>query len=368
MVRWWRLGLAALVLAAVVIALLLPASVWGPAAPPAQQLFDLLVESKKSAEHGDKGWTELSAEARRQGASNYGRRMIALADRYPDDPAAVEALVLVVSRWGGHAPEGDQAFQRLLKHHSASPAMGELVAALSPAPKAWRTERLRELTGAATDPAVLAVAYFRLAAATDEAAAEAPVVAGPAATADQTASIANYELAAAKDPDSATGRIAQAAGAAVRRLQTVGVGRPAPPISGSDLDGQPMTLADFSGKVVLLDFWALWCQPCWREVPRYRQLVQQHAGRPFAVVGVLSEANRDFALQSARRNDVTWRNWLDPADRSSPGPINSAWGIDAFPTVFLIDGRGTLRVRGPFLEPGSLEKHVAQLLDEPPPP
>jgi len=347
------------------MALLLPASFWGPAAPPAQQLFDLLVESKRAALPSDKTWNELSAESRQQGAANYGRRMIALADRYPKDPAAVEALSLVVSRWGGHAPEADQAFQRLIKNYPDSPAMSDLLAAVAAAPKPWRIDRLRDLTHAAIPPAILAEAYFRLAAATDEAAAEAPVVAGPAASADQKASIENYERAAAKDPEGSSGRIAQAARAAAQRLQTVAVGRPAPPITGTDLDGQSMALADFAGKVVLLDFWALWCQPCWREVPRYRQLAQLHAGRPFAVVGVLSEANRDFAQQSARRNDITWRNWLDPADRSSPGPINAAWGIDAFPTVFLIDRRGTLRVRGPFLEPGSLEKHVAALLDEP---
>lgn len=145
-VRWWRQGLAGLVVVAVLAAFVLPASWWGPSAPPSQQLFEILVESKKAAELAKATAPERSGEFQAHGASRYGRQMIALAERYPKDPAAVEALILVVSRWGGHSPEADQAFQLLLNRQLNSPELMELIRAV-PAAKPWRDAAARDCCG-----------------------------------------------------------------------------------------------------------------------------------------------------------------------------------------------------------------------------
>src|SRR5438105_9037394 len=63
-------------------------------------------------------------------------------------------------------------------------------------------------------------------------------------------------------------------------------GEPAPEIKGEDMDGKPLKLSDYRGKVVLLDFWGFWCAYCLRYIPHEKDLVRQYEGRPFVLLGV----------------------------------------------------------------------------------
>ena len=64
-------------------------------------------------------------------------------------------------------------------------------------------------------------------------------------------------------------------------------GKPAPEIDATDLDtGKPVRLADFRGKVVVLDFWGYWCGPCTGSMPHLVALHRKFAGRPVAVVAL----------------------------------------------------------------------------------
>src|SRR5512135_575981 len=63
---------------------------------------------------------------------------------------------------------------------------------------------------------------------------------------------------------------------------------PAPELKASDLKGAPRTLADYRGKVVLLNFWATWCPPCQREMPSLERLRARMAGRPLEIVAISS--------------------------------------------------------------------------------
>src|SRR5438067_183723 len=62
--------------------------------------------------------------------------------------------------------------------------------------------------------------------------------------------------------------------------------KPAPDISGPDQDDKPVSLADYEGKVVLVDFWTSWCGLCTQQVPHLKELQTRYQGRPFAVLGV----------------------------------------------------------------------------------
>jgi len=118
----------------------------------------------------------------------------------------------------------------------------------------------------------------------------------------------------------------------------VSVGQSAPEIEGADLDSKPFKLSDYRGQVVLLDYWATWCGYCVRMFPQERALIGRMTGRPFVMLGVDVKDDRESAVQMARSGQVTWRNWFDPA-----GCISDAWGVQVYPTIFLIDHQGTVR-------------------------
>src|SRR6266704_1970327 len=63
------------------------------------------------------------------------------------------------------------------------------------------------------------------------------------------------------------------------------IGSRLPDFSVKDLQGREVSSADLRGKVVLVDFWATWCQPCKKEMPGYQKLLDRYRSRGFAVVG-----------------------------------------------------------------------------------
>jgi cytochrome c biogenesis protein CcmG, thiol:disulfide interchange protein DsbE len=108
---------------------------------------------------------------------------------------------------------------------------------------------------------------------------------------------------------------------------------PLAPLSGRGSD----TLASFGGKVVLLNFWASWCDPCTAEAPlleRAQQLLQRHGG---TVLGVTYRDNSPDSERFIRRFDLTYPNLRD-----TDGSFANAYGTDALPESFLIDRQGRI--------------------------
>ena len=140
-----------------------------------------------------------------------------------------------------------------------------------------------------------------------------------------------------------------AGGAAVVRaprlmISDLTVGKKAPPISGTDLDGRPFTLADYRDKVVVLVFSADWCGICRAQAPYERFLMDRYAHGPFALLGVQTGSSREAARQAQETDRLSYRSWWDapqPGDRS--GPIASAWNVLGWPATYVIDGEGIIR-------------------------
>ena len=147
-----------------------------------------------------------------------------------------------------------------------------------------------------------------------------------------------------QDAESPKGTLGELARAKLDEIRSVGVGQPAPEISGEDAKGDPMKLEDYRGKVVLLTFSGAWCGPCVSMYPHQRELMQRFEGRPFAILGVGSDKTRDELVRSVEAGTITWRSWWEPIG-DEPGPIASRWHIDAWPTIIAIDHRGTIRAR-----------------------
>jgi peroxiredoxin len=142
------------------------------------------------------------------------------------------------------------------------------------------------------------------------------------------------------------------------------LGKPAPEIEGEDLDGRPMKLSAFRGKVVLLSFWATSCGPCMKLIPHERSLLARFKGRPFAIVGV--NGDRPEALRKAlAESPVAWRSFKNK--RGDRKAITQEWKLLALPTLYLIDHKGIIRTRWIGSPPTEeLDREVEKLIEAAP--
>ena len=113
---------------------------------------------------------------------------------------------------------------------------------------------------------------------------------------------------------------------------------PAPELRSSDLKGAPKTLADYRGKVVVLNFWASWCPPCLREMPSLERLRLKMAGRPLEIVAVDSAETLEEVSAYLSRMKLGFPILLD-----ADGSNTRRWKVFALPTTFLLDAEGRIR-------------------------
>ena len=111
-----------------------------------------------------------------------------------------------------------------------------------------------------------------------------------------------------------------------------------PPLALNDLSGRRQSLADYRGKVVLLNFWATWCEPCRDEMPSMQKLKERLAGRPFEVVAVNYGESQARVSEFLGRMGVDFRVLLDP-NQDAP----RAWRVRVLPASFLVDAAGRVR-------------------------
>ena len=137
------------------------------------------------------------------------------------------------------------------------------------------------------------------------------------------------------------------------------IGCAAQDIVGLDQDGVELKLSDYGGKVVVLDFWGDWSPHCVAMYPLERNLVEKHANRQFALLGInVDQPDRFRRVLDSKQ--VTWRNWCDGPD----GPISKAWRVTSYPTLYVLDHKGVIRYRN--LRGAELEVAVELLLKEVP--
>ena len=110
------------------------------------------------------------------------------------------------------------------------------------------------------------------------------------------------------------------------------------------MDGKPLKLSDYRGKVVILVFWASWCGPCMEQVPHEVALAQRFAGRPFTILGVNMDRNVAAAQKAIADEGIPWPNWCDMI-ANKPGPIMTRYHIQSIPAVYVLDGKGIIRFR-----------------------
>lgn len=155
------------------------------------------------------------------------------------------------------------------------------------------------------------------------------------------------------------------------------VGQSAPELVAARwLNGAPVKLAAWSGKVVLLDFWAMWCAPCWRAFPHLRTWQKQFAAKGLELVGVTrfygrsdekEDLNRDQELQELQRFLAKQQlAYVHAVAKLDDVTNEERYGVTSLPTTLLLDRRGKVRIvqRGGVAY-RKLGRQIARLLAEP---
>jgi peroxiredoxin len=115
------------------------------------------------------------------------------------------------------------------------------------------------------------------------------------------------------------------------------VGNQAPEIVGADINGTPVRLSEFRGKVVLINFWATWCPPCRSMIPHEREMVEQkYKGRPFVLLGVALDSPETLK-QFFATNPMPWPNIVDEHRL-----VARQWEANHLPSLALVDHKGVI--------------------------
>jgi thiol-disulfide isomerase/thioredoxin len=131
------------------------------------------------------------------------------------------------------------------------------------------------------------------------------------------------------------------------QFDLIEVGRNAPAFHATDLrTGRPVTLADYRGKVILLNVWATWCPPCRIEMPSMERLHQKLAGTDFRIVAVSVDGDAFYSAERegppeimafVNQMGLTFDILHDPS-----GAIRNAYQTTGVPESFVIDRGGTI--------------------------
>jgi len=111
-----------------------------------------------------------------------------------------------------------------------------------------------------------------------------------------------------------------------------------PVLSLEDLGHKTHTLQNYRGQVVLVNFWASWCGPCVMEMPSLQRLQKAMTGKPFTLLAINEEESYGTVWKFAAKVQIHFPLLLD-----RDGKTAFDWGIDIYPTSFLIDPKGRVQ-------------------------
>ena len=118
-------------------------------------------------------------------------------------------------------------------------------------------------------------------------------------------------------------------------------GKPAPAFTLTTLDGKKVSLSDYKGRPVLVNFWATWCAPCKVEMPWFEEFNKQYAAQGFVILGLADDvdAGKDAIAKVAHKTGVSYPILL------TDGKVQKAYapqGMDYLPMSFYIDRNGVI--------------------------
>ncbi len=125
-------------------------------------------------------------------------------------------------------------------------------------------------------------------------------------------------------------------------------------INTKDIKGETISLKDYTGKIVLIDFWATWCGPCLSELSELKALLKKHGSSGFDIIGVSMDDTSELAnlKMALKDNDINWRQICD--GKGFKGPMSTPYKVNAIPFNLIIGRDGKI---------AAVNKHGRELED-----
>ena len=135
-------------------------------------------------------------------------------------------------------------------------------------------------------------------------------------------------------------------------VSAISVGDTVPSFKARTIDGsKSVAVEDYRGKVILIDFWASWCPPCLKSLPKYNDLRREIGTDDFEIVAVNVDENTEDAKKFLAKHPVSY-----PIAKDPKGILPGVFGVKAMPTSYLVDKNGVVKYVHAAFKEGDIEK------------
>ena len=133
--------------------------------------------------------------------------------------------------------------------------------------------------------------------------------------------------------------------------RSLAAGTKFPDFNEKDVAGKPLSIANYKGKVVLIDFWATWCGPCVAELPNVIAAYEKYHAKGFEIIGISLDKDEAALTSFTKKRNMTWQQFFDGQFWANKLAVK--YGVNSIPATYLLDGEGKIigkDFRGPALE------------------